>query len=157
MPILLRDKTSSWGDIALANNDILFEIIHTRQMLEVREYPNARAEAAAAREFSNRTEFRWDAFLYYVPRSMRNDADYIAVAKSDYHLHMFARLILGNGFLIEKLLPKSGHAKGDARLNLADEPTSRWAELVADMDSRTKIAVERTRIHYVERFLARVP
>jgi hypothetical protein len=63
---------------------------------------------------------------------------------------MFARLISGKGLLITRLLPKSGHDKGDCRINLADEPLADRDKLVAEMSQRTRVTVERFRVHYVE-------
>jgi hypothetical protein len=156
MPLHLSERATRFGDLALANNDIVFELHTPASMLEVQSIPTA-ALKASAREFSRRTETAWDAFIYFVPQDKRNDRVFVDSAKADYHIHMFATLFFAGGLRIDRLLPKSGHDKGDYRVNLADAPLGEWATLVGDMSHRTQIAVERFRIHYVERFLETVP
>jgi len=51
---------------------------------------------------------------------------------------------------IAKPLPKCGHGKGNDRINLTDASLTDRDKRVADMSRRTKIAVERFRIDYVE-------
>jgi hypothetical protein len=153
MSLLLREAATAWGEVGLRNNDVVFEVITPASQLEVKVYPTQREFDRAAREFSNRNEFSWDAFIYFVDPAYKSDQSYIAAAKSWYHIHMFATLVLGRGLLITKLLPKSGHDKGDYRVDLAGEPLPEWDKLVANMSQRTKIAVERFRIHFVEWYL----
>ena len=150
MSLLLRESAASWGDLRLKNNDVILEIVTPASQLEPKVFATQRELDRSAREFSARTEFLWNAFIYFVDPDHRSDRSYIDAAKSYYHIHMFATLILGRGLLITKLLPKSGHDKGDYRVNLAEAPMAEWDKLVADMSQRTKVAVERFRIHYVE-------
>ena len=58
--------------------------------------------------------------------------------------------MLGKGLFIAKPLPKCGHGKGNDRINLTDASLTDRDKRVADMSRRTKIAVERFRIDYVE-------
>jgi hypothetical protein len=153
MPLLLRETATAWGDIGLKNNDVQLEVVTPASAHEVKSYKTQREYDAAAREFSNRTDVPWDAFIYYVDPAYRNEPSYIEAAKSYYHIHMFATLMLGKCLRIDRLLPKSGHDKGDYRVNLAEHPLAQWDSLVATMSSRTRIAVERFKVHYVERFL----
>lgn len=150
MPLLLRESCTAWGAMRLGNNDVVLEMIVSASQREVKVYATQREFDRAAREFSNRTEFPWDAFIYFVDPDHKTDASYIAAGKSYFHIHMIATLILGRGLLITRLLPKNGEDKGDYRINLADSPVAQWDKLVAHMTLRTKIAVERFRIHYVE-------
>jgi hypothetical protein len=150
MSLLLRESATAWGDLRLKNNDVIFEIDEPASMRKVHHYATQRELDQSAREFSARTEFSWNAFIYFVDPDHKTDRSYIEAAKSYYHIHMFATLVSGKGLLITRLLPKSGHDKGDYRINLADEPLANWDKLVADMSQRTKVAVERFRIHYVE-------
>lgn len=153
MPLLLRENAAFLADISLKNNDIVFEVITPDSQREVKVYASRREQEAAAREFSKRTEFRWDAFIYFIDPAHKDDPAYHSSAKSYHHIHMYATLILGKGLLIDRLLPKSGHDKGEYRVNLANEPLSEWDRLVANMSSPTRIAVERFRVHVVERYL----
>ena len=155
MSLLLREAAIAWGDISLKNNDVQLDVVTPTSALEVKVYKTQREYDAAAREFSSRTEIPWDAFIYYVDPAHRNERSYIEAAKSYYHIHMFARLLLGKCLRIDRLLPKSGHDKGNYRVNLAEHPPAQWDSLVATMSFRTRIAVERFRIHYVERHLLR--
>src|SRR4051812_23957492 len=109
MPLLLRESAASWGDIRLRNNDVVFEVITPASQLEVQVYETQREFDRAAREFSHRKEFSWDAFIYFVDPDHKNDASYLAAGRSYYHIHMFALLIPGTGLRIDRLLPKSGH------------------------------------------------
>ncbi len=79
---------------------------------------------------------------------MRNDPEYIESAESCYIVHMFASRSSGNGIEIEKLLPKSGDSE---RPDLAEIPTDQWDSVIPGMNSRTRITVERMRIHFIER------
>jgi hypothetical protein len=155
MSLLLRDAATAWGDLRLKNNDVVFEIDEPASLREPIVYATQRELDRSAREFSARTEFPWNAFIYFVDPDHKTDRSYIEAAKFYYHIHMIAMLITGRGLLITKLLPKSGHDKNDARINLADAPLADWDKLVAGMSQRTRITVERFRIHYVERDLIR--
>src|ERR1700722_16935316 len=147
MSLLLRDSAIAWGDLRLKNNDVIFEIDEPASLREPVVYMTQRESDRGAREFSARTEFPWNAFIYFVDPDHKTDRSYIEAAKFYYHIHMIATLIAGRGLLITKLLPKSGHDKGDYRLNLADAPSADWDKLVAGMSQRTRITVERFRIH----------
>ncbi len=157
MPLLLREAALLWGEINLRNNNINFEVITPAAQLKVNVYATKREEEAAAREFRNRTEFTWDAFVYFVDPDHKNDQTYIDAGRSYYHIHMFAMLLQGRGLRIDKLLPKSGHDKGDHRIDLVEYPLAEWDRLVATMSQRTRITVERFRTHYVEWYLLRQP
>jgi hypothetical protein len=106
----------------------------------VHHYSTQRELDRSAREFSARTEFSWNAFIYFVDPDHKADQSYVDAAKSYYHIHMLATLISGKGLLITRLLPKSGHDKGDYRVNLADEPLVNWDKLVAGMSQRDSVA-----------------
>ncbi len=157
MSLLLREAAVLWGDIHLRNNDIVFEVITPASQLEVKVYATRQEEEAAAREFRNRREFAWDAFIYFVDPDQARERSYIEAARSYFHIHMFATLLQGKGLRVDKLLPKSGHDKGDDRVNLVDHPLAEWDRLVATMSQRTRTAVERFRIHYIEWYLIRQP
>jgi hypothetical protein len=155
MPIMLREAAVSWGDLALANNDVVLEVVTPRSSLEVKVFDSQRAYEAWDKEFRNRKTFDWDAFVFWVPPDKKADKDYLLDVRAAFHIHMIAKLTLGQGLLVEKILPKSAHERAGRQVNLADEPLDRWDGLVAGMDARTKVAVERFRTHYIERFLAR--
>jgi hypothetical protein len=156
MPLYLKAKAIGFGDIFLANNDIVLTVRTPESMLKPKVYRLGKDDHLMKRdqlEFERRTETDWEAFIYFLPKDMQNDRAFIASAESDFHVHMFATLFFAGGLRIDSLLPKSAHNKNDRRPNLADEPLAQWDRLVADMSSRTQIAVERFRIHYVERYL----
>ena len=155
MSLLLREDSILWGPYRLKNNDVTFEVVTPAADLEVKVYNTQREFDAAERAFRNKTETSWDAFIWFVDPDHKTDKSYLDAAKSYFHIHMFATLLYGQGLRIDKLLPKSGHDKGEFRVNLADRPLAEWDALVANMSIRTKLAVERFRVNFVEFYLVR--
>lgn len=149
MPLLLREGATYWTG-GLENNDVKIHVTTPESQMKVQEYGSKREEDQAARAFSRKTEFSWEAFIYFLDPAHKNDRGYIQSAMSDYHIHMFAKLILGQGLRIDRLLPKNGDAKGQHRLDLIGHPLAGWDSLVAHMSPRTAIAVSRFRVFYVE-------
>src|SRR5262245_53626313 len=111
MSLLLREVATAWGDVSLRNNSVQFEVVTPASAYEMKVYTTKQELDASAREFSNRKNVSWDAFIYYVDPTYANEPTYIEAGKSYYHIHMFAMLELGKCLRIDRLLPKSGEAK----------------------------------------------
>ena len=90
MPIMLVGDASWRGEIALANNDLAFEVITPSHMLEVKTYPNKWAEEQAAREFSNRTQTEWDACIANARSRRASQSSRNAIAAAMANLPPFA-------------------------------------------------------------------
>jgi hypothetical protein len=157
MPIMLRESALFGGEVALANNDVLLEVVTPTANQEAIEFTSVDSPEYKAwdKAFRNRKTFDWNAFIYWVPPNVRGDRDWLLDARAAFHIHVIAQLTLGRGLFVERLLPKSSYDRVGPQINLAGQPLEQWDGLVATMTERTRVAVERFRIFYVERFLTR--
>jgi hypothetical protein len=157
MPIMLCEAALDWGPFGLANNDVVLEVVTPKASREVMVFTSIASQEYKAweREFHNRQTFDWDAFIFWVPPEKQKNKEWLLDARAAFHIHMIAQHTVGQGLLIQKLLPKSSFDREGPQINLADEPLDRWDGLVATMNERTRVAVERIRIFYVERFQVR--